>query len=328
MATQNVCKFNKFGYCRYKDACRNLHRNEICQNSSCEIKGCNLRHPRECRYYREYRRCKFDPCKFTHIDNVSENFDQIRKIKDNIDVKIAEIDDKINKLNDQMKAMENQPKENIQTDNEFIKRIENKLAVFENNLEILKKTVCEKESFIITLEDKLSKVVEANIEQEKKIEQLGQQVTVISESSLNAKNIFKCRNCDFETNSEKGLKQHTSKKHTKSEDKGKTLFCEHCKHAFKNSETLAVHIGKNHTDNFKCGLCERFFETKENLEVHLNTCEVYQCTKCKKKELTMSDSKEHIIKDHDSENYIMVDNFKLSRENWEDVTWRNFYFKF
>ena len=216
MAAQNVCHYNKFGFCKYKERCLQIHIDDLCDDFDCDAKMCNRRHPRECKYFRYYKRCKFDPCKFTHIDNVSENFDQIRKIKDNIDVKIAEIDDKINKLNDQMKAMENQPKENIQTDNEFIKTIENKLAVFENNLEILKKTVCEKESFIITLEDKLSKVVEANIEQEKKIEKLGQQVTVISESSLNAKNIFKCRNCDFETNSEKGLKHHTSKKHTKS----------------------------------------------------------------------------------------------------------------
>ena len=261
---------------------------------------------------------------------MSQNLNQIRKIKDNIDVKIAEIDVKMKKLNDQIRAMENQPKENYPTptDNEFRKRIENRLAVFENNFEILKKTVCEKDAYITNLEEKLSKVVEANKEQEEKIEKLAQQVKVISESSISAKNIFKCRNCDFETNSEKGLKQHTSKKHTKSEDKGKKLFCEHCKHVFNNSETLAVHIGKNHTDNLKCGLCERFFETKENLEIHLNTCEVFQCTKCKKKEPIMANIKEHIVKDHDSEDYIMVDNFKLSRENWEDVTWRNFYFKF
>ena len=42
----------------------------------------------------------------------------------------------------------------------------------------------------------------------------------------------------------------------------------------------------------------------------------------------MADMKEHIVKEHDCEDYIMIDNFKLSRENWEDVTWRNFYFKF
>ena len=251
---------------------------------------CNRRHPRECRYFKNYKRCKFDPCKFSHIDKVSQNLNQIRKIKDNIDVKIAEIDDKIKKLNDQIKTIENQQKENYPAENDFIERIENKFVLLESNLEVLKKYVSEKDSYIISLEEKLSKVEEANIEQKLKI------VKVISDSSLSAKNIFKCRNCDFETNSEKGLKQHTSKKHTKSEDMGKRLFCERCKHAFSNSETLAVHIGKNHTDDFKCGLCERCFETKENLETHLNTCEVFQCTKCKKKEPVMADMREHIVK--------------------------------
>ena len=89
-----------------------------------------------------------------------------------------------------------------------------------------------------------------------------------------------------------------------------------------------MHIGKNHTENFKGGLCERFFETKENLEMQLNTFKVFQCTKCNKKEPIMADIKEHIIKEHESEAYIMVHNFKLSRENWEEVTWRNFCFKF
>ena len=328
MAAQYVCQHNKFGFCKYQEKCMHTHIDDLCDEFDCDATVCDRRHPKECRYFRIYKRCKFDPCKFSHIDKVSESLDQIQKLKDNIYVKIAEIDDKIHKLNNQMKTIENKQKEVYPTENDFLEKIENKFAIFENNLEILKKAVFEKDSYIITLEDKLSKIVEENKEQEKKIEKLGQQVKVMSDSSLSAKSVFKCRNCDFETNSEKGLKQHTSKKHTKSEDKGRTVFCEYCKHAFNNNETLAVHIGKNHTDNFKCGLCERFFETKENLEVHLNTCEVYQCTKCKKKELTMSDSKEHIIKDHDSENYIMVDNFKLSRENWEDVTWRNFYFKF
>ena len=164
-----------------------------------------------CRYFKNYKRCKFDPCKFSHIDKVSQNLNQIRKIKDNIDVKIAEIDDKIKKLNDQIKTIENQQKENYPAENDFIERIENKFVLLESNLEILKKSVSEKDSYIIRLEEKLSKVEEANIEQKLKIEKLGQQVKVISDSSLSAKNIFKCRNCDFETNSEKGLKQHTSK---------------------------------------------------------------------------------------------------------------------
>ena len=79
MATQ-VCKFNKFGYCRYKDVCRNLHVNESCENVSCDISSCSQRHPRECRYYREYKRCKFTPCKYTHILHIS-NESEIGKLK-------------------------------------------------------------------------------------------------------------------------------------------------------------------------------------------------------------------------------------------------------
>ena len=72
MATQNVCKYNKFGYCRYRETCRNLHIDEICENKTCDITTCRQRHPRECRYYREYFRCKFDPCITKMEDEIND----------------------------------------------------------------------------------------------------------------------------------------------------------------------------------------------------------------------------------------------------------------
>ena len=50
-----------------------------------------------------------------------------------------------------------------------------------------------------------------------------------------------------------------------------------------------------------------FFEKKEDLETHLNTCEIYRCSKCKKKEKTIKDIENHVINEHDSEKYIMID---------------------
>ena len=64
---QNVCKFNKFGYCRYKENCRKMHVDKLCDNPSCELSKCIQRHPKVCKWYRDHIRCKFDPCKFTHI---------------------------------------------------------------------------------------------------------------------------------------------------------------------------------------------------------------------------------------------------------------------
>ena len=89
----------------------------------------------------------------------------------------------------------------------------------------------------------------------------------------------------------KGLKQHNSKKHTKTENMGRRFECEHCKYGFNSRETLAVHIGKIHTNDFKCGLCEKVLGNREALEIHLNLCEVYQCTKCQRKETNIGDIK-------------------------------------
>ena len=74
-----------------------IHIDDLWDEFDCDSKVCNRRHPRECKHFKNYKRWKFDPCKFSHIDKVSQNLNQIRKIKDNIDVKIAEIDDKIKK---------------------------------------------------------------------------------------------------------------------------------------------------------------------------------------------------------------------------------------
>ena len=63
-----------------------MHKSEICQNSSCEIRSCSLRHPKTCKYFRDYRRCKFgEYCYFLHKENENENsVNEIRiKIEDN-----------------------------------------------------------------------------------------------------------------------------------------------------------------------------------------------------------------------------------------------------
>ena len=123
------------------------------------------------------------------------------------------------------------------------------------------------------------------------------------------------------------MKQHKTKKYTKSDYKGATFRCEKCFFLCNSKESLDIHNGKEHTDNFECGLCENTFGTRENLDIHLNTCEIFRCTKCKKKETTLKNIENHVIDIHDSKSYLMIDNFKISRENVEETTWRDFYFK-
>ena len=74
MAAENVCFFNKFGYCKFLDKCRKRHELRICENGYCEIKECSYRHPKECRFWKEFRMCKFgDYCYFNHKINDDRN---------------------------------------------------------------------------------------------------------------------------------------------------------------------------------------------------------------------------------------------------------------
>jgi hypothetical protein len=40
---------------------------------------------------------------------------------------------------------------------------------------------------------------------------------------------------------------------------------------------MKVHLGKHHSEKYKCGLCDLETASLENLETHLNTSEVFQC---------------------------------------------------
>ena len=45
-----------------------MHVSEKCVKTSCDVRNCNLRHPKVCRYFRDFQFCKFGEwCCFIHI---------------------------------------------------------------------------------------------------------------------------------------------------------------------------------------------------------------------------------------------------------------------
>ena len=82
MAT--ICQHFKFGYCKFRDNCRQEHVKEICANFDCQVYSCTLRHPKTCRYWERYKRCKFDPCAFAHKNDSSE---LLELKKENLEIK-------------------------------------------------------------------------------------------------------------------------------------------------------------------------------------------------------------------------------------------------
>ena len=85
MAQENVCDYNKYGFCKYRLTCRRMHIMEKCCETNCEIKKCRQRHPRICRYWRDIGYCKFGQwCLFKH-EGVNKSDDEVKELSSKID---------------------------------------------------------------------------------------------------------------------------------------------------------------------------------------------------------------------------------------------------
>ena len=115
MVSERVCRFNQFGFCKFKNKCFRKHVDITCENAKCLKSDCHLRHPKKCRYFFEYSYCKFrEYCRFGHdkvgkstIDNEIEKLkceiETSRKMIEAKDHEIKEKDCEIRKLLDDVK---------------------------------------------------------------------------------------------------------------------------------------------------------------------------------------------------------------------------------
>ena len=137
MTQEEICKFNKFGFCRFGNRCFRKHENGKCENAGCEIWECPFRHPRICSYYRDYKRCKFTVyCKFSHAvtngETDTEEIEVIKKELESLRMQIMNKDKEVEQVKIEIEKLEKDSKERL-LDFENI----NKLII--KDLEIVKK---------------------------------------------------------------------------------------------------------------------------------------------------------------------------------------------
>ena len=97
--------------------------------------------------------------------------------------------------------------------------------------------------------------------------------------------------------------------------------CEECDFLGTNSVTMDVHHGKEHGDNFECGMCEFIAPDKVALETHLFTCKMFVCNSCDQKCKTLADLKTHRKDKHEKESkYVTIYFSKQDRNNQEEFT--------
>ena len=77
---EEICLYNKYGYCKYGEQCKLPHEDRTCTLTNCERRKCKFRHPKIFKYFAQKGTCKFEEkCKFLHYEHSN---DTRRRIED------------------------------------------------------------------------------------------------------------------------------------------------------------------------------------------------------------------------------------------------------
>ena len=308
------CRRNKYGFCKYGDRCHFRHAKQICINSNCDVLSCENRHPRNCKWYQEYNRCKFTTyCKFKHV-----KIDSIENLMD----KIKENSNELNELAKKLEKIEKVELDIQKRIEAYEDQIEKKLDAFEIRLIEISMQMKEKDNKIASLENCLKETGDM-LEKALKAKDFPKE-------GVPSKQKFKCAFCEFQSTSSSGLKIHISRKHTNYIENDVPLKCEICVEEFKTekdlkdhaithtyskseflkfkcyecdfwgptAQTMKMHFRRVHSENISCGICNLEVKDIETLDIHTFTCERFQCNWCAKSFNNVSDMKIHGNKEH------------------------------
>ena len=66
----------------------------ICEKEEYEVHNCLERHPRECSYYRDLKRCKFGSyCSYKHKNSKDDEIEEIKKDLNNVKSRLEQIEE-------------------------------------------------------------------------------------------------------------------------------------------------------------------------------------------------------------------------------------------
>ena len=264
--------FHKFG--KHGDMCRKLHVNQICENPSCKVMCCLKRHPKHCKFYKNYKRCKFDPCAFLHTDD-TDTFEYLKKENQSILLKLNENDKSIKALKAKEIETENligklleiekkieiftNIRQDIHTKDEIIDDLRKKVTEMDENLK-------EKENLINDLVLRINIVEDKQKDSEKEIEK----EDVVIDENDESETVIAATNENNTTSTSKDVKETEGNHSCEKSTIEKVFECNICTYKTKSEHGIKIHKAKKHTHTCRC--CNKTFSDQDEYSNHTTEC--------------------------------------------------------
>ena len=254
-----VCIFDKFGFCRFKSTCKRKHFNQKCEDlSSCKnIKSCMKRHPKTCKRFAFQDVCRFgSTCAYNHKEKTSNTED-------------SEMKEKVKLLEAVVQKM-------------FLNVI--KLEAEDNELKtkIKNRDIIEEPVFVSEHTDNHNiKNAESKSSQERTVNEDDATAAVkIGEGKQNMD--LKCDLCDYSCKKKNMMKKHMKIKHS-------VHKCNICGEGFSTVTDLLQHMADKHskkTVHFECVKAKDDINAKDDtfakVEENMKNVNMFKCLKCNK----------------------------------------------
>ena len=213
---QNVCRYHKFGYCKFKTSCKFKHVTVVCDDDRCKNQhACQKRHPRVCKYFINFGSCKLgSACAYAHqtrtkVENgrIEQKLDELMRIIkekdeviDDLVVKNKEKDAFIEKLVEDVK--------NLTIEVKKLKDTEMKIS----SVEVVKNVTLEENEESDNIGSSVVVNDEASVEKKakeftnKNLQHLNEMKNEVKKSRKNSKAFYskmkdEVKNCDLDSGS-------------------------------------------------------------------------------------------------------------------------------
>ena len=264
---QEVCLYQKYGFCKFKDSCMKKHLKEECKDlNSCKTKKiCDKRHPKLCRRYVSDQNCTYgEDCEYLHeggekipegnklekrveeLENIikekslAENkmevaVREMEKVVKAMARKVVYLEEEIVNLKNAKQTDPNEPfKDTSNFTNSTPKSLDKDLTKQEQ------KVVLEKENGV---DEKVEGKGKSSKSKKEDTIKKGEQLKG-GESQDMKGSTFQCKICSFKGRTKKSLEKHVDSEHESN------LTCDVCGKSVLSSEALKYHIKSNHQKSF------------------------------------------------------------------------------